>query len=90
VCCDPAGWTIADEGSSNGTLVAGRYIAPGMRQVLADGDEIRIGPVILVFRAGAPAPADRTRVIGADDRTVAADPRHGGALPGDYRRGGAR
>jgi hypothetical protein len=43
--------TIEDLGSKNGTFVLGVRLEN--RRVLADGDEILIGPVLLTFRTGA-------------------------------------
>lgn len=57
------GAVIEDLGSKNGTLVRGRKIE-GIR-VLAPGDEITIGPAILVFRAAGP---DGTTVSGVRER----------------------
>ena len=53
-----AGVTLEDLGSKNGTLVGGRRIRGTVD--LADGDEIRIGPALLVFCA-AGAGSTRTR-----------------------------
>ncbi len=44
----PEGWTIRDNGSSNGTFVNGRKIKS---KVLEDGDRVRIGTVELRFEA---------------------------------------
>ena len=44
-----AGVTLEDLGSKNGTLVGGRRIRGAV--TLADADEIRIGPALLVFCA---------------------------------------
>lgn len=54
--CLPAGWSVRDLGSTNGTFVNGERIV-GDRALRA-GDEIRVGETRLVFRG------DR----GADDR----------------------
>ncbi len=40
-------WYVEDLGSTNGTLVNGRRVT---RQALADGDVIRIGHSVLVYR----------------------------------------
>ena len=40
--------TIEDLGSKNGTFVAERPVTSPVR--LADGDEIRLGPVVVTFR----------------------------------------
>jgi predicted component of type VI protein secretion system len=44
----PAGWCVADLGSSNGTWVNGERIWSAQR--LRNGDEIRVGQTRLVFR----------------------------------------
>ncbi len=49
-------WVVVDERSSNGTRLNGRELPAEQETLLADGDEIGIGPVTLVFRAGDPAP----------------------------------
>lgn len=47
-------WTILDDGlSTNGTFVNGQRV--NGRQRLRDGDRIRVGKTILVYRFGAPA-----------------------------------
>jgi DNA-binding winged helix-turn-helix (wHTH) protein len=50
--------TIEDLGSKNGTYVAGQPVTAPMR--LADGDEIRLGSVVLTFRVPPPAFATDT------------------------------
>jgi len=45
------GARIEDLGSRNGTCVRGKRI--GVPMALADGDEILIGPVLMIFRLGA-------------------------------------
>ncbi len=52
------GATLQDLGSKNGTLVSGRRVEG--EKTLADGDEIRIGPALLVFCAPG-AGSTRTR-----------------------------
>jgi DNA-binding CsgD family transcriptional regulator len=47
--CLPAGWSVRDLGSTNGTFVNGERIV-GERALRA-GDEIRVGETRLVFRA---------------------------------------
>lgn len=49
------GWTVADEGSKNGTFVNGERVA---RAALRDGDVLEIGPTLLVYRAALPPPPD--------------------------------
>ncbi|HWU86443.1 MAG TPA: sigma 54-interacting transcriptional regulator [Kofleriaceae bacterium] len=50
-----AGWTIADEGSKNGTFVNGERVT---RAALRDGDLVEIGPTLLVYRAALPPPSE--------------------------------
>lgn len=49
-----AGFAVIDSGSSNGTRLNGNAIAAHVPTPLRDGDRLGIGPVELVFRAGAP------------------------------------
>lgn len=49
-------WVVVDERSSNGTSLNGEELLAGDEVSLADGDEIGIGPVAVVFRAGDPGP----------------------------------
>jgi pSer/pThr/pTyr-binding forkhead associated (FHA) protein len=52
-------WTIVDDGlSTNGTYVNGHRI--NGRRRLYDGDRVRIGQTILVYRAGRSAPVEKT------------------------------
>ena len=46
----PAGWSLRDMGSRNGTFVNGQKLAN--ERVLGPGDEVRIGKVRLVLRGG--------------------------------------
>ncbi len=66
-----SGWTIADRGSSNGTLVNGRPLAAGAAHRLAPGDVIGIGPVELTVEQeeAAPAPPAGTRALDDAERT---------------------
>ena len=58
-------WTIVDDGlSTNGTFVNARRVAG--RQRLRDGDRVRVGKTVLVYRAGAAAPV--TRTVAASER----------------------
>jgi predicted component of type VI protein secretion system len=59
----PAGWSIRDLGSSNGTTVNGEPVRSEHR--LLDGDEITLGDVRIVFRSGGREGLDLT--AGADD-----------------------
>jgi pSer/pThr/pTyr-binding forkhead associated (FHA) protein len=66
----PAGgeWTIADDGlSSNGTFVNGSRL--GSRQRLRDGDQLRVGRTILLYRAPTASPTPGT-VKAGDTPTV--------------------
>jgi pSer/pThr/pTyr-binding forkhead associated (FHA) protein len=56
-------WTIVDDGlSSNGTFVNARRIAG--RRRLRDGDRVRVGRTILVYRAGRRAAVAATSAAG--------------------------
>ncbi|MBK8696259.1 MAG: sigma 54-interacting transcriptional regulator [Deltaproteobacteria bacterium] len=66
--------TVRDEGSSNGTFVAGAQVR-GERAV-EDGERIEIGStkiIVLLTLSGAPRPA-APEASGADDEVVAVDP----------------
>jgi len=58
-----AGWTVADEGSKNGSFVNGERVA---RAALRDGDLLEIGPTLLVYRAALPPPPDESLAGGPD------------------------
>ncbi|MGA3362013.1 MAG: FHA domain-containing protein [Solirubrobacteraceae bacterium] len=61
--CVAGEWIVVDDGlSSNGTFVNGQRIAG--RRRLADGDSIRVGATVLLFRnpRSAPAPTLRASV----------------------------
>lgn len=58
----PAGWSIRDLGSTNGTTVNGCPLRPA--QILRDGDRVEIGPARLVFHA--PDGHDGTRTVGVE------------------------
>jgi len=64
-------WRIVDLGSSNGIKVNGLRTR---EQVLADGDLIHLGPVVLRFRADLPlsSPDPAVAAAGPDDPTSAA------------------
>lgn len=56
-------WTIVDDGlSRNGTFVNGQRV--NGRQRLRDGDRIRLGKTVLVYRAGNAEAAQETTVAG--------------------------
>lgn len=56
-------WTIVDDGlSTNGTFVNGQRISG--RQRLHDGDRIRIGQTVLVYRSGGTTPVQKTVTAG--------------------------
>jgi DNA-binding winged helix-turn-helix (wHTH) protein len=50
--------TVEDLGSKNGTYVRGKRITPSAR--LRDGDDIRVGPVLLTFRVLLPTGTTET------------------------------
>ena len=54
--------SIEDLGSKNGTFVAGARI--DRTRALADGDEIRVGPVLLTFRVASATVATETMTEG--------------------------
>ncbi|MFI9530760.1 FHA domain-containing protein [Micromonospora rosaria] len=58
----PAGWSIRDLGSTNGTTVNGSPLRPA--QILRDGDRVEVGPARLVFHA--PAGQSGTRTVGVE------------------------
>jgi pSer/pThr/pTyr-binding forkhead associated (FHA) protein len=41
---------LEDLTSSNGTFVGDKQLSPGIRNELTDGDELRIGSTLLIFR----------------------------------------
>ncbi len=47
----PGGWTLRDLGSTNGTRLGRRELAPDTREVLGNDAEIGIGPLILRLHA---------------------------------------
>ncbi len=58
IVVDKAGARIEDLGSKNGTFVNGSRLSRPHR--LTDGDEIRLGPARILFRAFAPPPSTET------------------------------
>jgi pSer/pThr/pTyr-binding forkhead associated (FHA) protein len=62
-------WTIVDDGlSTNGTFVNGNRVR--RRQRLRDGDRVRVGKTVLVYRYTEPVPIPRTAPAG-DQPTLA-------------------
>jgi hypothetical protein len=49
--------SLIDLNSSNGTFVNGRRLASGQGYILRDGDEIRIGKLVMVIRSDIPSPS---------------------------------
>jgi pSer/pThr/pTyr-binding forkhead associated (FHA) protein len=47
-----AGYTIEDLNSTNFTLLNQQRLEPGRPTALSDGDEVRVGRVRLIFKAG--------------------------------------
>lgn len=64
----PAGWSIRDVGSSNGTFVNGERLLSEHR--LRNGDELRIGGTRIVFREQEHEPAERTLSAGDEPPDV--------------------
>lgn len=62
----PAGWSITDLGSANGTTVAGRALDAHRPAALEPAVEVRLGPVGFEFRPGSPTSvrslSDRERI----------------------------
>lgn len=57
----PPGWSIHEAGSTNGVFVNGTRLAAGTVQLLANGDEVRLGErTRLTFHTLAEAPEQRT------------------------------
>ena len=50
-------FSLTDLGSRNGTFINGTPIAPSQEATLSDGDVIRVGETVLLFRAGTPTDA---------------------------------
>jgi hypothetical protein len=55
---DAGGATVEDLDSKNGTFLRGRRV--GAPTPLEDGDQIRLGPVVITFRVPAPAGTTET------------------------------
>lgn len=60
----PAGWSVRDLGSANGTFVNGQRLVAEHR--LEDGDELRVGQTRLVFRDRQHPGTDRTLSAGEE------------------------
>ena len=60
------GRVLEDLGSTNGTFVNGEAVPAGVPHALVAGDEIRIGPVKLIFSADTLAERDDSREVGLD------------------------
>lgn len=58
---------IEDLGSSNGTVVNGRSIVPGVPTPLSNGAQILVGPVRFTLEIAVAAPADPQNVLHDDD-----------------------
>lgn len=56
---DASGATVEDLDSKNGTFLRGRRVAAATR--LEDGDQIRLGPIVITFRV--PGPAGTTETV---------------------------
>lgn len=54
--------TVIDLGSSNGTLVNNRFLAPGEVIQLAEGDRLQIGPLIFAFHTSVVPREETTHV----------------------------
>ena len=53
---EPAGWSLTDLKSRNGTAVNGRVLEPGVAHRLGAGDVIAVGPFTLTFQRGPTPP----------------------------------
>ncbi|MDB4980820.1 MAG: sigma-54 dependent transcriptional regulator [Myxococcales bacterium] len=68
VCRTPGGWVLVDGGSKNGSFVNG---CATRETLLADGDVIRAGSTLLMFRAAVPTRANAARDVEAHGRATA-------------------
>ncbi|CAG7572402.1 ABC-type multidrug transport system ATPase subunit [Barrientosiimonas humi] len=77
-------WVVVDLGSSNGTYVGARRIAPQSPAPIGQGGSLRLG--------AADGPQVRAQVMpgGSAPRPQQGTPRQGGAQPGGAQPGGAR
>src|SRR4051812_33713187 len=74
----PDGWTVRDEGSTNGTLVDGRRLALGETRLLHDGALIEVGHTFFLFRAAAFGSQADAAVIDAAGDPATLSPEWGG------------
>jgi pSer/pThr/pTyr-binding forkhead associated (FHA) protein len=66
IICDSTGCYLMDVGSTNGTLVNGTKLEPGIKQLLLDGDEITMGQSTYLFQTlGLPQEADEEKDKGS-------------------------
>lgn len=66
-------WVLKVESTTtNATVIGGRVLTTGEEAVLKDGDELLLGKVPLIFRAGveAPAPNPEATLVGATQATA--------------------
>lgn len=70
VLCDDTGCYLTDVGSTNGSMVNGKKLEAGQREMLLDGDEVALGQTTLKFEMSAitaeheEEPADEAPAIG--------------------------
>lgn len=76
------GVLVEDLGSSNGTLVNGRAIIPGIPTRLANGDLLLVGPVRFILEIEMPVARDVQNVLDDDESA----PRGGGFSFEDFQR----
>lgn len=79
----PTAVLIEDLGSSNGTIVNGRAIVPGIPTPLTHGAQILVGPVRFVLEVETPPARDQQHVLLDDE---AASPRTGGFTFEDFQQ----
>lgn len=66
-------WFVEDLGSTNGTLMRGRFLRPGQPSELADGDEIFLGNTQAVFRLRSAAGVEDTGQVADFDLAAGSD-----------------
>lgn len=64
-----SGWTVRDDGSSNGTSLNGSLLTPNAPRQVHAGDVIGVGPVELRIETAADGPVAGTRALDDSDRT---------------------